>query len=69
MKTLTITPRRVTAWGATALAALAGFALGFGFGNQVSGPLLGTVTALNCSVMFMLLAGAVVDRLLGADAG
>ncbi len=58
-----LAPPRWLVWGGSAAAGLAGVVWGFGFGDQLSGPLLGVVTALNCGAICALLAGAALERL------
>ncbi len=60
---------RALPWAVQALAALVAGWWGFGFGNQVSGVLLGVVTALNAAAFGGLLAGAVLHRIASWRAG
>jgi hypothetical protein len=52
-------------WAAAALAAVAGLKLGFDAGVQMAGTWLGVLMALNAAVFGSLIAGALVERLLG----
>jgi hypothetical protein len=55
-------PPRWFVRGGSVLAAAAGALLGFGFGDQLAGPLVGLVTAANMALVCALLAGSVLER-------
>jgi hypothetical protein len=53
--------RPVVAWTLSGLAGLAGGIQGFLFGDQLGGPLLGVVVAINAAAMAALLTSGLFD--------
>lgn len=60
-----IQTRRWLARAVTAAAGLLGMYLGFDFGQQISGTLIGVVLAVNGALFGSILASAAAERLLG----
>lgn len=51
------------AWSLSGLAGLAGCVQGFIFGNELGGPLLGVMVAINAGAMAALLVSGLIDAL------
>lgn len=58
------TLRRYLRYGICAVAVAVGLKYGFDFGNQISGPLMGVVGALNAAVFCALISDYVAERLI-----